>query len=68
MNPDLSVRGYKSLIGRINKIEIGDDVFCLNKQAKIVSIEVKHYPHKVYTFNNKNKSSPTYYANGVLAY
>ena len=68
MNPDLSVRGYKSLIGRINKIEIGDDVFCLNKQAKIVSIEVKHYPNKVYTFNNKNKSSPTYYANGVLAY
>lgn len=69
MNPDLSIQGYKSLVGRMHKIEIGDSVFGQdNQQLKIVDIQVKHYPGKVYTFNNINKSSPTYYANGVLAY
>jgi len=69
MNPGLSVQGYKSLTGRIKEIEIGDDLFCAgNTQAKIVNIQVKTYSGKVYTFNNINKSSPTYYANDVLTY
>jgi hypothetical protein len=69
MNPTLSTQSYKSLTSSIHQVEIGDSIFGQNNQhLKIVDIQIKHYPGKVYSIINNNKSCPTYYANGVLAY
>lgn len=68
MNPELTKQGYKSLPD-VGMIAAGDSLVNKNGNAirinKIVPID---YPHIVYTLNNRYKSSPTFYANGVLTY
>jgi len=70
MNPKLSVRGYKSLRpDLVGKIEVGDKLHHKDgTPVEILDIRVSSYSKAVYTFNNKFKTSPAYYANGVLAY
>ena len=68
MNPELTKQGYKSLPD-VGMIAVGDSLVNKNGNTirinKIVSID---YPNIVYTLNNRYKSSPTFYANGVLTY
>lgn len=68
MNPELTKQGYKSLPD-VGMIAAGDSLVNKNGDTirinKIVPID---YPHIVYTLNNRYKSSPTFYANGVLTY
>ena len=68
MNPGLTMQGYRSLTS-VAQVQAGDSFVDKDGNAirinQIVSIE---YPYTVYTFNNKKKSSPNFFANGVLTY
>jgi hypothetical protein len=68
MNPELTKQGYKSL-SDVSMIAAGDKLVDKNGNAiEINAIVPIDYPHIVYTINNRYKSSPTFFANGVLTY
>lgn len=68
LDPQISMKAYSSL-GKVAFIKNGDVVVLSDgTTAKILSIEPIDHPHKVYTFNNKLKTSPNYYANNILVY
>jgi hypothetical protein len=68
LNPDLTMQGYRSL-SDVMTVEVGDSFVDKNGVAiRIDSIVPTNYPYIVYTFNNKYKSSPNFFANGVLTY
>lgn len=68
MNPALTMEGYKSLTD-VAMIAAGDSLVDKNGNAiQINQIVPIDYPHIVYTINNRYKSSPTFFANGVLTY
>jgi len=70
VNPTLTMQGYKGLRNNlVSLVSVGDVL--LNEAGtglEIVSIKRSNYKGIVYTFNNKHKSSPNYYANGILAF
>lgn len=70
VNPRLTMRGYKSLRNDlVAHIQTGDKLFHKDgTPVEILEIKRTSYPGKVYTFNNKYKTSPTYYADGILAF
>lgn len=68
MHPQMTMYGYKNL-QNVQTIEIGDRF--IDKDGNgiaITAIEPIEHFDTVYTFNNKNKSSPNFYADGVLVY
>jgi hypothetical protein len=68
MNPNLTMQGYRSLED-VAQVQVGDSFVDKNGNAiRINAIVSINYPYTVYTFNNKYKSSPNFYANGVLTY
>jgi hypothetical protein len=68
MNPNLTMQGYRSLES-VAQVQVGDSFVDKNGDAiRINAIVSINYPYTVYTFNNKYKSSPNFYANGVLTY
>lgn len=69
LNPSLTQSGYSSLVGKVSFIKKGDELLQVDgTPVKINSIEPIEHPQKVYTFNSKLKTSPNFYANGVLVY
>lgn len=69
-NPRQTMRAYKSLRNDlVARIKVGDKLFHKDLESvEILDIKRTEYPGKVYTFNNKYKSSPTFFADGILAY
>lgn len=68
MNPSLTMKGYKNLLN-VQVINVGYSLLDQNGNAvKIKQINPIHHPDMVYTLNNKFKSSPTFFANGMLTY
>lgn len=69
LNPSLTQAGYSSLVGKVSFIKKGDELLRVDgTTVKINSIQPIDHPQKVYTFNSKLKTSPNFYANGVLVY
>ena len=68
LNPELTTQAYRGL-SSVAQVEVGDKFVDKDGNAiqinQIVPIE---YPYIVYTIVNKNKSSPNFFANGVLTY
>jgi len=68
MNPELTMIGYKEFTN-VSEIEVGDSF--IDKNGSGITVEqilpIEFYD-TVYTFKNKIRTSPNYYANGVLVY
>jgi hypothetical protein len=68
MNPELTMIGYKDFTN-VSEIQVGDSFIDKNGSGIIVEqiLPIEFYD-TVYTFKNKIRTSPNYYANGVLVY
>jgi len=68
MNPALTMNGYKSLTN-VQMVEVGDNFVDKDNNSIQVDeiVRIDHFD-TVYTFNNKFKTSPNFYADGVLVY
>lgn len=68
MNPPLTMGGYKTL-NNVQTIEVNDNF--IDKDGNHIQVNqivpIDHFD-TVYTFNNKYKTSPNFYADGVLVY
>jgi hypothetical protein len=68
MNPPMTMNGYKALTD-VTFIAVGDKLVDKDRNEILLqNIVPLGLSETVYTFNNKHKTSPNFYANGVLVY
>lgn len=68
MNPQMTMNGYKSLTG-VQLVSVGDKFVDKDgNEIEVMQINAIDHFDTVYTINNKHKSSPNFYADGVLVY